>query len=346
MSAKPTLVQLILNAPTAAKDWLLASSASAQKTLLSLAKADVGLENVDNTSDADKPVSDAQQTALDAKQDTLVSGTNIKTVNSTSLLGPGDIALSGAASDILSDLTASEISITGAATATISRMHVCSGTSADYTVTLPAASGNAGKLIGFRMAAGLTKLVTLDGNASETIDGSTTRIMWECESAILLCDGSGWFKIAGKSRAMSGGICRTSAQTGIVTATATKCSCGVQLFDVGGITDIANGRLLALRPGTWTVAAALLYGNAAGAVPFGTAGDLVTYIYLNGAQYVATALYGVSTSNLGPAITSNIVVASGDAIEVWGYHSKGSNASFFANSGQQCQITALEEPQW
>ena len=33
----------------------------------------MGLGNVDNTSDADKPVSTAQQTALDAKQDTLVA---------------------------------------------------------------------------------------------------------------------------------------------------------------------------------------------------------------------------------------------------------------------------------
>jgi len=35
----------------------------------------------------------AVKTAVDAKQDTLVSGTNIKTVNSTSLLGSGDIAI-------------------------------------------------------------------------------------------------------------------------------------------------------------------------------------------------------------------------------------------------------------
>jgi hypothetical protein len=33
------------------------------------------------------------QTAIDAKQDTLVSGTNIKTINSTSLLGSGDVAV-------------------------------------------------------------------------------------------------------------------------------------------------------------------------------------------------------------------------------------------------------------
>ena len=60
----------------------------------SVTKAQVGLSNVDNTSDANKPVSTATQTALNAKQDTLVSGTNIKTINGTSVLGSGDIVTS------------------------------------------------------------------------------------------------------------------------------------------------------------------------------------------------------------------------------------------------------------
>lgn len=51
----------------------------------------VGLGSVDNTSDTDKPVSTAQQTALDGKQATLVSATNIKTLNGLNLLGAGDI---------------------------------------------------------------------------------------------------------------------------------------------------------------------------------------------------------------------------------------------------------------
>ena len=58
---------------------------------IDITKSDVGLGNVDNTSDLNKPISTATQTALNAKQDTLVSGTNIKTINSTSLLGSGDI---------------------------------------------------------------------------------------------------------------------------------------------------------------------------------------------------------------------------------------------------------------
>lgn len=61
-------------------------------------KTDVGLGNVDNTSDANKPVSTAQLAALDAKQNTLVSGTNIKTINGDSVLGSGDIVISGSPS--------------------------------------------------------------------------------------------------------------------------------------------------------------------------------------------------------------------------------------------------------
>lgn len=41
-----------------------------------LAKGDVGLGNVDNTSDANKPVSTAQQTALNAKENSITAGTS------------------------------------------------------------------------------------------------------------------------------------------------------------------------------------------------------------------------------------------------------------------------------
>ena len=43
-------------------------SVAGQTGAVTLSKSDVGLGNVDNTSDADKPVSTAQQTALDGKQ--------------------------------------------------------------------------------------------------------------------------------------------------------------------------------------------------------------------------------------------------------------------------------------
>lgn len=58
-------------------------------------KTAAGLGNVDNTSDANKPVSTAQATAIALKQNTLVSGSNIKTVNGGSIVGSGDLVVSG-----------------------------------------------------------------------------------------------------------------------------------------------------------------------------------------------------------------------------------------------------------
>jgi hypothetical protein len=103
-------------------------SVASKTGAVTLVKGDVGLGNVDNTADADKPVSTATQTALNAKQDTLVSGTNIKTVNSNSLLGSGNIEISSSVAwggitgtlstqtDLQSALDAKQATITGAAT--------------------------------------------------------------------------------------------------------------------------------------------------------------------------------------------------------------------------------------
>jgi hypothetical protein len=56
------------------------------KTLLALTKSDVGLGNVDNTADTAKPVSAAQQTALNAKAD------KTTTISTTApLTGGGDL---------------------------------------------------------------------------------------------------------------------------------------------------------------------------------------------------------------------------------------------------------------
>lgn len=56
-----------LTTTTFGRNQLTYVDAAAAKTALTLVKADVGLSNVDNTSDAAKPVSTAQQTALNLK---------------------------------------------------------------------------------------------------------------------------------------------------------------------------------------------------------------------------------------------------------------------------------------
>jgi hypothetical protein len=59
----------ILGNNTSATAAPTAITSSALKTMLSLTKSDVGLGNVDNTSDLSKPISTATQTALDLKED-------------------------------------------------------------------------------------------------------------------------------------------------------------------------------------------------------------------------------------------------------------------------------------
>jgi uncharacterized protein (TIGR02145 family) len=62
-----------------------------------------------------------------------------------------------------------------------------------YIVTLPAASSNAGKVYYIKNISSTNVTITLDGNASETIDGSTTYLLDLYKHAIrIICDGSNW----------------------------------------------------------------------------------------------------------------------------------------------------------
>lgn len=72
-------------------------------------KAQVGLENVDNTSDADKPVSTAQQTALDLKENFAVgtTGSEISFVTKQVYNSPG----SPSTSNITDNLTSAKIGV-------------------------------------------------------------------------------------------------------------------------------------------------------------------------------------------------------------------------------------------
>jgi hypothetical protein len=73
---------------------------NAQATALATKNRVDALDGVDNTSDADKPVSVASLAAISLKQDTLVSGTSIKSINTISLLGSGDLTVLSAPTSI------------------------------------------------------------------------------------------------------------------------------------------------------------------------------------------------------------------------------------------------------
>lgn len=77
------------------------------------------------------------------------------------------------------------------------KVHFCTGTSADYNVTLPAVSGNSGKMIMFKGGsnASLTKVVTILQNSADTIDGETSRPFSAYGEIWLLCDGTNWIVV-------------------------------------------------------------------------------------------------------------------------------------------------------
>lgn len=91
----------------------------------------------------------------------------------------------------------STVSVTAAASldaTALNKIHLCSGTSADYTVDLPTAVGNLGLII-FKGINALTKVVTIAGISAQTIDGEANRKISSCGMIAIMSDGSNWIVV-------------------------------------------------------------------------------------------------------------------------------------------------------
>lgn len=114
----------------------------------------------------------------------IVGGTNVAAINSNGFYTTNMVSAKGL---ILGQATKSTAYT---ATSTDYTLFVSGNT----TITLPAASSNAGRIYNIKKidAAGTT--VTIDPNASETIDGAgTATITTQYQSITIQCDGSNWF---------------------------------------------------------------------------------------------------------------------------------------------------------
>lgn len=87
--------------------------------------------------------------------------------------------------------------ITATASASTSDFTIlCNATSGAITVNLPAASGMAGRILAVKKIDVSANTVTIDGNASETIDGATTKVIsTQWASFMIQCDGTAWFTV-------------------------------------------------------------------------------------------------------------------------------------------------------
>lgn len=282
----------------------------------------------------------------------LAAGTNTHVLTLASGAPVWAAPLGGSGGDFLSGLLSSEVSVAAAATLTATafgKMHVCSGTTADYTVGLPAVSGNEGKLIGFRMSSALTKLVTLDGNAAETIDGAATRTMWKDEVAIIYCDGTTWTKIAGKTLPLYATM-RLYHATTPGTAQAIAYNTGTKVLlnqidsSVMDMADTTNKRINIKRGAVYAVSA-LVFMNS---------GLVMTRVIAapqrNGAALFSGESNTASTLSY-PAIQieGRPVLNAGDYVELFAHqvsaNSAGGHLVGYTDTSS-CILSIMEIPSW
>jgi hypothetical protein len=101
-----TEVAALTTATTSLTDAVLVQQTSVTAAVATFAATTATVDNdlnlVDNTADVDKPVSTATQTALDAKQVTLISGVNISTINGASVLSGTPLVIARSATALTS----------------------------------------------------------------------------------------------------------------------------------------------------------------------------------------------------------------------------------------------------
>lgn len=240
--------------------------------------------------------------------------------------------------------TITNVSITASTTLTsaaFGKYQVCSGTSANYTVTLPTAVGGAGQTIGIRMALGLTKLVSLACTGGQTIDGAATRIMWAGESALLESDGSNWVKLGGKSIPMTCQLQRASTDFSIATAGWFAVPMDALALGTALLYDSTDGQVVAVRPGIYScLIFAYCVGAAAGVI-------LYAAVSKNAGQSAGFSVFqSGGGSNAGPAgHAATFALAVGDTVNV-DVNFISQFPGTIAGTAAPATLTVAEIPQW
>lgn len=211
--------------------------------------------------------------------------------------------------DIVSTLTSAEIPVTGATTLTLNRMHLFTGTSADYTGTLPSASGNAGKFIGGRMGTSstLTVFVTVNG-----------QVYWSDETFLLISDGTNWKTYLHRRIPMACSMALSSIQSITTAGSGVKILLDTTLEDnTGKMADpTTNNRITIVRAGKYIVVPHVRYNNITA-----VASRLIAATEKNGVATFVTQAESNGVVGGYPSIDTSVeeTYAAGDTVELWSY---------------------------
>jgi hypothetical protein len=205
----------------------------------------------------------------------------------------------------------------------------------------------AGKLVGVRIAPASTNLFTLNPNGSETIDGASSRILWAAESAILISEGTNWYKVAGKSIPMLATMRLTASTTGGQFANGTGVKVLVNSADAdntGLMADTTNYQIVVKRSSQYQISGVVIWNGLSA-----SSSRCITGLNKNGVGLVNGEGYGASGGFPSPAALVIATLASGDLLTLNGYQQSGASQDVFGavlGVGSACQISVAEITQW
>lgn len=229
-----------------------------------------------------------------------------------------------------------ETNITGTATLTsaaFSRVHRCTGTSADYTIALPAVSGNDGRWISFIMDDAMDKVITLDGSGGETINGQTTQKLVANEAVTIEIRNGQWYAVEREVVPTTAQI--TRGVQAINDVTQTKVQLNTQTFaTVASMTDIiTNYRIIFIRPGNYNIKGFLSMAAAAYTT-------LEIRLFYNGVWFDTGG--DPALPSRAPVFNFFIpAISAADYVELYVFQNSGA-----ARNLTQAVLFVLEVPQW
>lgn len=249
-----------------------------------------------------------------AKQDNLVTGINIKTINGMSILGTGDVSVSTATAPLLFVTATTAYTITSADAGKIIN---CTG---NFTVSLTAAAtlGSGFNCTIWNSSSTVTDIITIDPNSTEIIDGVTTIQLRRGEGVQIICSGTLWHTAAKKSirsytenilptatrsvasgnNSVAIGVAHTASGDYSISLGNSNTSSGTNSFTIGSNCTASDTYTLAQG----YYASATKYGKLAHASGmFAAIGD---------AQYGRTVLRTSTASNTATVLTSDANSAS------------------------------------
>jgi len=248
----------------------------------------------------------------------------------------------GAAVDMFASLASAENSITGAATAIANRMNVCSGTTADYALTLPTPS--AGAVIGIRISPACTKLITVDAGTGKSVNGvDQSKIMWAGESVVLLgVDTNTWVAVATHLIPMYTNLVLNNSNHLFSAGVETKLHFDtVQSSNNTNMVDAANYSIKILRPSNYNIIAFALFNDTNT-----SSGRFDIELYKGATFYNGITNYRHGSIYLNIALSLSPRLVAGDLMSVYGFFAAGSFTTTTVYTGSGNIFSIRENPAW